>query len=124
NHAAGQLRVLNDIQKEKSIMGNFFVSIYNFFAARKAWLWTCAIACFALAAVLAARIQLEEDITRILPRDKTLDKLQQVFSDSRFADKLVLIIAQEDTTAPAQPDSLTQFAAELGLTLAENKALL
>ncbi|GAA0541276.1 trifunctional MMPL family transporter/lysophospholipid acyltransferase/class I SAM-dependent methyltransferase [Chitinophaga japonensis] len=104
-------------------MGNFFVSIYNFFAARKAWLWTCAIACFALAAVLAARIQLEEDITRILPRDKTLDKLQQVFSDSRFADKLVLIIAQEDTTAAAQPDSLTRFAAELGLTLAENESL-
>ncbi|SEW22986.1 1-acyl-sn-glycerol-3-phosphate acyltransferases [Chitinophaga sp. YR573] len=94
-------------------MGTFFVSIYNFFARHKAWLWTCTIASFLLAGFFASRIRLEEDITRILPQDKTLDKLQQVFNDSRFADKLVITISQKDTLQAAQPDSLTAFAHEL-----------
>lgn len=99
-------------------MGNFFIGIYNFFARRKAWLWISVIACFALTALLASRIQLEEDITRILPQDKTLDKLQQVFNDSRFADKLVLMISQKDTAKAPEPDSLTKAASDLGLGFA------
>lgn len=99
-------------------MGNFFIGIYNFFARRKAWLWISVIACFALTALLASRIQLEEDITRILPQDKTLDKLQQVFNDSRFADKLVLMISQKDTTKAPEPDSLTKAAFDLDLGFA------
>lgn len=104
-------------------MGNFFIGIYNFFARRKAWLWISVIACFALTALLASRIQLEEDITRILPQDKTLDKLQQVFNDSRFADKLVLMISQKDTTKAPEPDSLIAFADELTGTLVADSAL-
>jgi 1-acyl-sn-glycerol-3-phosphate acyltransferase len=91
-------------------MGKLFVSIYNYFDRHKAWLWACTIACFVLAGYFASRIRLEEDITRILPQDKTLDKLQQVFNDSRFADKLVITISQKDTTQGAVPDSLTAFA--------------
>ncbi|HEU4555889.1 MAG TPA: 1-acyl-sn-glycerol-3-phosphate acyltransferase [Chitinophaga sp.] len=100
-------------------MGSFFVHIYNFFAARKAWLWISVVAVFALTGYFASRIRLEEDITKILPQDKTLDKLQQVFNDSRFADKLVLMIGQRDTTAAAQPDSLTGFAAALSAGFAD-----
>lgn len=94
-------------------MGSFFVSIYNFFARHKSWLWTCTIVSFLLAGYFASRIQLEEDISRILPQDKTLDKLQQVFNDSRFADKLVITISQKDTTLAPEPDSLTAYAGEL-----------
>jgi uncharacterized protein len=94
-------------------MGKLFVSIYDFFNRHKAWLWICTIVSFALAGFFASRIVLEEDITRILPKDKTLDKLQQVFNDSRFADKLVVVISQSDTTQAPQPDSLTAFAQTL-----------
>ncbi|SFE14629.1 1-acyl-sn-glycerol-3-phosphate acyltransferases [Chitinophaga sp. CF118] len=103
-------------------MGSFFVSIYNFFAQHKSWLWTCTIISFLLAGYFASRIQLEEDITRILPQDKTLDKLQQVFNDSRFADKLVITISQKDTTLAAQPDTLTAFASELRDSVTANLA--
>src|ERR1044072_1635243 len=104
-------------------MGNFFTGIYNFFARHKAWLWISAIACFVLAGLLASRIQLEEDITRILPQDKTLDKLQQAFNDSRFADKLVLMISQQDSAKAAEPDSLIAYAEELTNVLAGSHAL-
>ncbi|HJT74699.1 MAG TPA: hypothetical protein VJ720_11785, partial [Chitinophaga sp.] len=85
-------------------MGKFFVGIYNFFDRHKTWLWACTIVSFLVSGFFASRIRLEEDITRILPQDKTLDKLQQVFNDSRFADKLVITVSQKDTTGEAQPD--------------------
>lgn len=94
-------------------MGNLFVAIYNFFERRKAWMWCCTIASFLLVGYFAAQIKLEEDITKILPQDKKLDKLQQVFQDSRFADKLIITISQKDISKEAQPDSLTAYAAAL-----------
>lgn len=103
-------------------MGKLFVSIYDFFHRHKAWLWTCTIVCFVLAGYFASRIKLEEDITRILPQDRKLDKLQQVFNDSRFADKLVITISQRDTTQAPQPDSLTAFAQALTARVNERYA--
>ncbi|WP_295118285.1 trifunctional MMPL family transporter/lysophospholipid acyltransferase/class I SAM-dependent methyltransferase [uncultured Chitinophaga sp.] len=94
-------------------MGIFFISIYNFFEKRKPLLWLFTILSFALAAFFASRIRLEEDITRILPRDKKIDRLQQFLQSSKFADKLVVTISQKDTTASIAPDSLTEFATSL-----------
>ncbi|WP_143307885.1 trifunctional MMPL family transporter/lysophospholipid acyltransferase/class I SAM-dependent methyltransferase [Chitinophaga vietnamensis] len=93
-------------------MSKLFIAIYNFFARHKAWLWISVVASFLLAGFFAAQIRLEEDITKILPQDKKLDKLQQVFQDSKFADKLIVTISQRDSAAEAQPDSLTAYAAE------------
>ncbi|WP_119078951.1 trifunctional MMPL family transporter/lysophospholipid acyltransferase/class I SAM-dependent methyltransferase [Chitinophaga alhagiae] len=91
-------------------MGVLFISIYNFFNARKWLLWLFTLGCFVLCGWLASRIRLEEDITRILPRDKKIDHLQQFMQNSKFADKLVVMLAQQDTTAPAEPDSLAALA--------------
>ncbi|PSL47615.1 1-acyl-sn-glycerol-3-phosphate acyltransferase [Chitinophaga niastensis] len=94
-------------------MDHLFVAIYNFFERHKVWLWCCTIASFLLVGFFAAQIKLEEDITKILPQDKKLDKLQQVFQDSKFADKLIITISQKDSLQAAEPDSLTAYAAEL-----------
>ncbi|CAL1520050.1 1-acyl-sn-glycerol-3-phosphate acyltransferase [Chitinophaga sp. MM2321] len=94
-------------------MAFLFIAIYNFFERHKSWFWVTAVSCCLLISFFAAQIKLEEDITKILPQDKKLDKLQQVFQDSKFADKLVITISQRDTLGEAQPDSLTAYAAEL-----------
>ncbi|WP_212006397.1 trifunctional MMPL family transporter/lysophospholipid acyltransferase/class I SAM-dependent methyltransferase [Chitinophaga sp. HK235] len=94
-------------------MSSLFVAIYNFFDRHKTALWCCTLVSFALVGFLASRIRLEEDITKILPQDKKLDKLQQVFQDSRFADKLVVTLSQKDTTHAPLPDSLTACASSL-----------
>lgn len=94
-------------------MGKFFVGIYNIFDRHKSWCWIIMLFSFVLVGLGAWQIRIEEDITRILPQDKALNKLQQVFNDSRFADKLVITISQKDSAAEAQPDSLTAFAGEL-----------
>ncbi|MGX5819579.1 1-acyl-sn-glycerol-3-phosphate acyltransferase [Chitinophaga lutea] len=91
-------------------MGAFFTAIYNFFERRKWLLWLCTLAAFALSGLLAARVELEEDITRILPKDKKIEHLQQFMQNARFADKLVIMVSQRDTSAPASPDSLAVLA--------------
>lgn len=83
-------------------MGTIFISVYNFFAKRKWLLWAFMLGSFAVAGWLASRISLEEDITRILPQDKKIDRLQQFLQSAKFADKLVVMLSRED----AEPDSL------------------
>lgn len=91
-------------------MGSIFISIYNFFDRRKWLLWLFALCSFLIAGFLASRIRLEEDITRILPQDKKIDQLQQFLMNSKFADKLVIMVSQKDTTQPGYPDSLVAVA--------------
>ncbi len=92
-------------------MGTFFISIYNFFNARKWLLWLFTAFLFLSAAFFASKVKLEEDITRVLPQDPKIDRLNQFLQNSKFADKLAVIVSQVDSTAPASPDSLV-FAAE------------
>src|ERR1035437_4253470 len=90
-------------------MERFFLAIYNYFEKNKGMMWAAAISSFLLVGFLASRIKLEEDITRILPHEKKLDKQQQVFQDSRFNEKLSLTLSLKDTTKASQPDELTAF---------------
>ena len=99
-------------------MDSFFIAIYNYFRRHRRQMWIAAVCSFLFIGFFASRINLEEDITRILPHEKRLDKQQQVFQDSRFSDKLTLSISQKDTTAPAAPDDLTAFADLLTARLA------
>ena len=53
---------------------------------------------------------MEEDIAKILPKDKKIEKLNEVFQNSKFLDKLVVTVSLKDTGLTAQPDSLVLFA--------------
>ncbi|WP_336515385.1 1-acyl-sn-glycerol-3-phosphate acyltransferase [Pollutibacter soli] len=64
---------------------------------------------FVVVSWLASGIHLEEDISRILPADEKLSKLNQVFRESKFADQLVLRIGLKDSTK-TEPDSLVAYA--------------
>lgn len=98
-------------------MGKFFISIYNFFNARKWLLWLFTAFLFLSAAFFASKVKLEEDITRVLPQDPKIDRLNQFLQNSKFADKLAVIVSQKDSTAPAAPDSLTLAAEPLAAGL-------
>lgn len=91
-------------------MEKIFTSIFNYFEKNRKVFYLVFISCFLLAGWFAAHVQFEEDISKVLPKDKKIEKLNQVFQNSRFADKLVVMISLKDTNAPAQPDSLVAFA--------------
>jgi 1-acyl-sn-glycerol-3-phosphate acyltransferase len=101
-------------------MEKIFLRIYNYFENRRTAFWIWFIASFGIIIFFAAQIHFEEDISKVLPKDKKIEKLNQVFQNSKFLDKLVLMISLKDTNADAQPDSLISFT-ENFVTAAQQK---
>lgn len=91
-------------------MEKIFISLYHFFEKRRLLFWVILTGSFLLMGYFAKQIKLEEDISKILPRDKKIEKLNEVFQNSKFLDKLVITVSVKDTTQAAQPDSLEAFA--------------
>jgi 1-acyl-sn-glycerol-3-phosphate acyltransferase len=91
-------------------MEKFFLRIYSYFEKHRASFWFCFSISFIIVAYFAAHVHFEEDISKVLPKDKKIEKLNQVFQNSKFLDKLVVMVSLKDTNADAQPDSLVLFA--------------
>ena len=91
-------------------MERIFLPIFNYFEKRRVALHILFFSSLIISGFLASRIQLEEDISKILPDDPKIQKLNEVFQDSKFLDKLVITIAVKDSTKEVQPDSLVAFA--------------
>ena len=94
-------------------METALISIYNFFEKRQAVFFSIFAASFLLLGYFALQVKFEEDISKILPKDKKIEKLNQVFQNSKFIDKLVITVSLKDTMAEAQPDSLVAYADSL-----------
>jgi 1-acyl-sn-glycerol-3-phosphate acyltransferase len=91
-------------------MEKLFTVIYNYFERNRPAFLITFIVSFLLAGWFASRVRFEEDISKVLPKDKKVEKLNQVFQNSKFIDKLVVMISLRDSVAPAEPDSLVAFA--------------
>ena len=91
-------------------MAKFFTSIYRYFEKHRTVFFITLTGCFLLAGYFAMQLKLEEDISKILPRDKKTDQLNQVFSNAKFLDKLVVTVSLKDSNTAAAPDSLVAFA--------------
>jgi uncharacterized protein len=89
-------------------MEKIFTGIYDYFEKHRLALFLSFCISFLLAANFAIRVRLEEDISKILPKDKKLEKLNQVFQNSKFLDNLVVAVSLKDTSS-AEPDSLVAF---------------
>ncbi|POY36554.1 glycerol acyltransferase [Solitalea longa] len=100
-------------------METLFIKLYNYFEKRRAALYIWLSLCFLVSIFFALRLQFEEDISKVLPKDKKIDKMNQVFQNSKFMDKLVLTVSLKDTLAEAQPDSLVAYANELNTVILE-----
>ena len=91
-------------------MEKIFVRLFQFFAKHRLVFFLFFIGSFLLAGYFASRVRFEEDISRVLPKDKKVEKLNQVFQNSRFTERLVVMVSYKDSTVPAQPDSLVAYA--------------
>ena len=96
-------------------MEKILLNIYNFYAKRRPAIYITFAALLLLAGFFAWKVKFEEDISKILPKDKKIEKLNEVFENSKFMDKLVVTVSLKDTTAAA-PDNLVAYAD----TLVEN----
>ena len=71
-----------------------------------------------LSVFFGSKIRFEEDITKMLPSDKNIAKINLVSQNLNFADKLVISISLSDTNSTAAPEKLIDIADKLysGLT--------
>jgi predicted RND superfamily exporter protein len=93
-------------------MGKLFIRIYDFFEKRRPLLFILFSSILLALAYFSLQVKFEEDISKILPKDKKIEKLNQVFQNSKFMDKLVVMVSLKDSMATA-PDSLVTYADEL-----------
>ena len=100
-------------------MGRILIQIYNFFENNRRALLITFAASFLLLGYFAIRIKFEEDISKILPKDKKTEKLNEIFQNSKFIDKLVVMVSLKDTLSTAQPDSLVAYTEVLVQKLQE-----
>jgi 1-acyl-sn-glycerol-3-phosphate acyltransferase len=90
-------------------MEKILVRVYNYFAKHRTVFFVTFGVSFLLLVFFASRVKFEEDISKILPKDKKTEKLNEIFQNSKFIDKLVITVSLKDTTAQ-QPDSLVAYA--------------
>jgi len=102
-------------------MGKLFIRIYRFFSTRRPLLFGILSALLLLFGWLAWQLKFEEDISKILPNDKKIEKLNQVFQQSKFMDKLVFMVSLKDTAA-TEPDKLVAYADSLVPAIREKLA--
>jgi len=93
-------------------MTQLFLVAYEFFRKRKAVFWSTFIVTLLLLSFGASRIKLEEDITKFFPDDERVERLNYVFQNSKFVERLVIMVSSKDSVQ-VEPDSLIVVADEL-----------
>ena len=68
-------------------MEKILLNIYNFYTKRLPALYVTFAALLLLSGFFAWKVKFEEDISKVLPKDKKIEKLNEVFQNSKFIDK-------------------------------------
>lgn len=93
-------------------MEKIFNLLFNIFQKRK-WLFAILVLfVFVVCGYFALRIRVAEDISRFIPDDKKIEKLNYVFQHLKSTDKLVITIYDEDSSH-SSPEALIAYADSL-----------
>ena len=94
-------------------MATIFLSLYDFFLRRRLLFWSLFLATLGLLGFGASSITLEEDITKFFPDDERVERLNYVFQNSKFVERIVVMVSVSDSSTAPEPDSLVNFAGSL-----------
>src|SRR5688572_21865680 len=94
-------------------MATIFLSLYDFFLRRRLLFWSLFLATLGLLGLGASNITLEEDITKFFPDDERVERLNYVFQNSKFVERIVVMVSVSDSSTAPEPDSLVSFAGSL-----------
>jgi 1-acyl-sn-glycerol-3-phosphate acyltransferase len=89
---------------------NAGISIYRFFRKHKALFLAGLIGILGFAGYFGSKIQLEEDITRFIPKDPKIDKINFVLQNLKIKDKIVINIYSSDSSKPVNAETLMAVA--------------
>ena len=97
-------------------MANLFLNIYSYFASHRKIFFTVFTALFAITGFFSLKIKPEEDISKILPKDRQTEKLNQILQNARFADKIVMMVSMKDSSH-ASPETQAAFSDSFSASL-------
>jgi 1-acyl-sn-glycerol-3-phosphate acyltransferase len=82
-------------------MTKFLLSVYDFFAVRKGWLYSLLLLLLTVFAFFAARIQYREDISQFLPSDKNNERIREAYQYVTSSNTITLYIKAKEKTENA-----------------------
>ncbi len=88
-----------------------FINIHNLIKRNKYVFGAFLIVVIVFAAYYASKLELEEDISAVIPKDERLGNINEVISKSKVADQIIFMISNKDSLE--NPDRLIIAADEL-----------
>ncbi|MGM9743436.1 MAG: 1-acyl-sn-glycerol-3-phosphate acyltransferase [Candidatus Cryptobacteroides sp.] len=76
-------------------MSKFIIAIYYWFREHRTAFWLSMLMSFALFAVMASRMKIEEDISAFFPKSEGTRTMTEVFSNLRISDRLIVLFSPE-----------------------------
>jgi len=101
-------------------MSNIFLGIYHFFVRRKLLFFFLLVCSTAFLIFFASKVQLKENISQLLPSEKSTEQFNQFFQNSKIADRIMICITPKDTLSELYPDSMVVFSDSLAERLKKN----
>lgn len=89
-----------------------FVHIHKFLARRKALFFVLVALILAACVYIASDVKIEENLNAIIPEDKRITRISEVFDKSSLADQIVFMISHGDKTEN-NPDLLISSGEQL-----------
>lgn len=105
-------------------MSSIFNATYSFFKRFRISFIFVILSVFTFSVILVTKIRFEEDITRMLPSDKNIQRISKASQTINFMDKMIVNISLSDTSAPASPNKLIEFADKLNAQLEKSDSSL
>ena len=90
-----------------------FTYIYRFLKKRRVLFFILFLGTFSIVSYYASKIKLEEDITKMMPTDAKVARLNSIFKNSKFLDRLVVTVSSADSTVIPEPDMLIGYTDSL-----------
>jgi 1-acyl-sn-glycerol-3-phosphate acyltransferase len=99
-------------------MDAIFLFLYHYFQKHKLLLASLISGLLIIALVLTGiRLQLNEDISKVIPLDASIQKVNEAYQNTKFSDNLIFHLSLADSTQEAEPDALIKFADSLVATI-------
>ncbi|HRG53071.1 MAG TPA: 1-acyl-sn-glycerol-3-phosphate acyltransferase [Bacteroidia bacterium] len=94
-------------------MSIFFTFIYRVLKRNKILFFILLLISIGFCSYFAPQIKFEEDITRMMPNDAKIDRINKLLKNSKFLDRLVFTVSAADSTKELAPEELASLADSL-----------
>ena len=103
-------------------MGNLFLRIFYFFERHTKSFYVALFGCLAILIFFASKVKIQESVVQMLPQDKTTEKLNKFYQNSKISDRILFRISAQDSTQHSDPDSMVLICDKLISLLDQNSA--